>query len=165
MANSNQSLIEIAYELMQKKRKPKTLLDIWKEVAAIKGLSEEEKANNEPQFYIDFMLCGHFIAVSENKKGVKVWDLKSRQPSSVLDKEIMYINDDPYNYDEDVIKNELKDEMIYEGLNANLEPAEEDEEDDSEEPDEIEEELSMLGDDDYDYLSDEIDEDDSFDDD
>lgn len=166
MNGNNESLIEIAYKLMLTKKKPKSLAEICKEVFQIKGLTPEEIKAVYPQFYMDFMLCGLFIATSENKKGVKVWDLKSRQPSSILDKEIMYLNDDPYIDDEDVIKNELKDDTIYDVLDPSIEV--EDEEDDNDEPDEIEEELSMLGDDldqiDYDYLDDDEDEEDKFDD-
>lgn len=142
MNEKNDSLIEIAFKEMTKKRKPKTLDKICKDVFSIKGIEETEEEC--AQFQIDFMLSGHFVCCGEDKNGEKLWDLKSRQLSSLLDKDGSYL-DDPYSDDDDVKENELTDD-IYSGLEdnkeENLDEEDEDDEDD-EETDDIEEELSL----------------------
>lgn len=159
MFENYDSLVEIAIKEMQKKRKPRSLSTIAKDVFEIKGLSQEEAKKILPQFEIDFMLCGNFICCGEDKKGEKLWDLKTRQPSALLDKEGIYLQD-PYDDDEDVIKNELKDDSFEnENQDANAEDAYDDDEDEEDdEKDDIEEELLL-----YEEDSDEDDED-SYDD-
>jgi DNA-directed RNA polymerase delta subunit len=140
--NNNDSLIEIAFRVMKSKRKEQPLAKICKEVFEIKGIKPEDEHKYRTQFQMDFMLSGLFICCSE-KKGVKLWDLKNRRPSSFLDKEGNYA-EDIYSDDEDVIKNELSDEIEY---NIAGEQNEEDIEDEDEEEatDEIEEELRSGG--------------------
>lgn len=145
----NNSLIEIAIEQMNKKRKPQTLNSIAKEVFEMKGLKISDNKELLAQFEIDFMLCGYFICCSEDKKGNKLWDLKSRQHHELQDKEGVYL-EDPYEDDEDVKKNELKDDIDYLGSTDDdneLSFSEEEEDDvDDDEKDDIEEELGMIND-------------------
>ena len=160
----NDSLIEIAIELMEKKRKPHTVLSIAKDVFEIKGLNLNENSELLSQFQIDFMLCGNFICCGEDKKGNKLWDLKDRQHHELLDKESIYL-DDLYEDDEEVKKNELKDDA-YAYVNENEQDFDSDynnenndDEDDEDEKDDIEEELLM-----NDYYEDDELEEDKFDD-
>jgi len=153
MVENHDSLVEIAIKEMSKKRRPRTLASIAKDVFEIKGLTKEEAEAALPQFQIDFMLSGNFICCGEDRKGVKIWDLKSRQPSALLDKEGVYL-EDPYDDDEDVIKNELKDENFIDENENDMEgsfAADDDEdEDDEDEKDDIEEELLLYEEDDDD---------------
>lgn len=139
MNEKNDSLIEIAFREMTKKRKPKTLDKICKDVFEIKGIKYDvEEAS---QFYIDFMLSGNFVCCGEDKNGEKLWDLKSRQLSSLLDKDGSYL-DDPYDDDDDVKENELNDDMDYLGYDEEKEEnLDDDDDDENEETDDIEEEL------------------------
>ena len=157
MVENQDSLVEIAIKEMSKKRKARTLANIAKEVFEIKGLTPAEAAAALPQFQIDFMLSGHFICCGEDRKGAKMWDLKNRQHSSLLDKEGVYV--DPQDDDEDVIKNELRDDIFVDENNSEYENEYNDDEDDDkdEEKDDIEEALGL-------YEEDEIEED-SYDDD
>ncbi len=140
MNDRNDSLIEIAYREMIKKRKPKTLDKICKDVFEIKGAELTDE--NKSQFQIDFMLSGYFICCGEDKNGEKLWDLKSRQSSSLLDKDGSYL-DDPYDDDDDVKKNELNDDLEYTLDEEKIDEFDEDDDDDEndEETDDIEEEL------------------------
>ncbi len=145
----NDSLIEIAIELMEKKRKPHTIMSIAKDVFEMKGLDYTENPELLSQFQIDFMLCGYFMCCGEDKKGNKLWDLKERQPHELLDKESVYL-DDVYEDDDEVKKNELKEEDYTYASKEDQEfdsefsndNSDEDEEDD-EEKDDIEEELLL----------------------
>lgn len=139
--NANDSLIEIALREMKSKRRPRTLAKITKDVFEVKGINPKEAKELLAQFQMDFMLSGHFICCGEDNRGAKLWDLKNRQPSSLLDKDGSYL-EDLYDYDEDVTKYELKDDIIYKA-EPGLEDDEGDDEDDMEieETDDIEEEL------------------------
>lgn len=142
----NDSYIEIAIELMKKKRSPHTIKEIAKEVFEAKGKKIADHKEEYAQFQVDFMLCGYFICCAE-KKGEKMWDLKDRQNHELLDKDYP---EDIYEDDEEVTKNELKDETYYDEEskdefenNFDQTPDDDEEEDDEEEHDDIEEELIL----------------------
>lgn len=168
----NDSLIEIALREMKAKRKPRTLAKIAKDVFEVKGINIKEDERTLAQFEIDFMLSGHFICCGEDKNGAKLWDLKSRQPSSLLDKDGNYL-EDLYDDDEEVVKNELKDDIVFQQLDEDFEDdvEEEGDEEEEEEHDDIEEELLSIDDaaeEEHDAVLDDIGEDneeDDFDDD
>lgn len=133
MANkeSDLSLVEIAYKLLSKKRKPQLLEDIIKDVMSTKGYKPKEAREVTPQFILDFQSCGDFIYCGDGR-----WDLKERQPTSVLDKDG---SDYDYFDDEDVLRNELKDddflgihvdESVLEDEDDHLDNEDEDVEDD-----------------------------------
>ncbi|MDD3999308.1 MAG: hypothetical protein PHX62_00230 [Bacilli bacterium] len=141
----NDTLIEIALREMKSKRKPRTLTKIAKDVFEVKGLNIKEEEKTLAQFQMDFMLSGYFICCGEDKNGNKIWDLKSRQPSTLLDKDGSYL-EDLYDYDEEVVKHELKDEVVYKKTDDNFESdSDDDDDEESEEQDEIEEELLSEG--------------------
>lgn len=143
---NNESLLEIAVNLMKSKKKPKSLKEITNEVFQVKGTdSQENLAELKAQFQTDFMISGFFVCCGENAKGQTLWDLKSRQPSTLNDKDGNF--DDLYADDEDVIKNELKED-IYDvpGYKESIDVIDDIDEDDEYEHDEIEEELSLVDD-------------------
>lgn len=139
----NDSLIEIALREMKSKRKPRTLARIAKDVFEVKGLDIKKEKKALAQFQMDFMLSGYFVCCGEDKHGNKVWDLKNRQPSSLLDKDGSLL-EDLYEYDEDVLMHELKDDTIYK--EGEIYRTDDDDEDEVEH-DEIEEELLSLDED------------------
>ena len=102
----DKSLLEIAIELLDAKKKPQKMLSIVKEVMEIKGLKVALAKELAPQFILDFMQSGYFVYCGDD-----TWDLKDRQPTSVLDKEGGEY-DDIYEDDEEVKSYELKDDMF-----------------------------------------------------
>ena len=104
---AEKSLIEIASELLEKKKKPQPIDTIIKEVMSLKGYKAAEAKEKAPQFVMDFMLSGSFIYCGDD-----CWDLKYRQPTSVLDKDGGDF-EDFYADDEEVKLNELTDENTY----------------------------------------------------
>lgn len=162
--NKLDSMLEIAMELMKKKRNPHTIQNLAKEVFEIKELKISENLEMYSQFVNDFMLCGNFICCGEDKKGAKIWGLKSRQKYDLVEEDGLYL-DDPLEDDEDVKNNELTDDNSY-TIEDNFESEssfEDDEEEEDDEKDEIEEEI-MLNNTEYDFEEDEDDEEDSYDD-
>jgi DNA-directed RNA polymerase subunit delta len=158
---NDMSLLEIAINLLSKKKKPQLLTDIIKDVMSSKGFKVKQAKEEAPQFILDFQSSGYFIYCGDGK-----WDLKDRQPTSILDKDgVEY--DEIFDDDEDVIKNELKDDEDYlqiheddELINDHLvEPAvteEEEEEEEEEDADDLSAEFET-GDDETDELTDDND--------
>ena len=67
------SMVDVAFDLMTKKKKPVDFYKLWQEVSEIKGFNQEDKDENESLFYTNITLDGRFITVGENR-----WDLRSR---------------------------------------------------------------------------------------
>lgn len=141
MNEKNDSLLEIAVALMKRKKKPQTLKSMLNEIFERKGIEQDEQA--VAQFEVDFMLSGLFIYCGEDKDQNQLWDLKERQPSSLLDKDGGYL--DLYEDDEEVTKNELRDDTDYAEKNVD-EYISDDELEKKDEEDDIEEELGLVDD-------------------
>ena len=121
------SLLELSIEFLQKNKEPQNIDTIIREVMAMTGLKGNEAKEKAPQFVLDFMLSGNFVYCGEDK-----WDLKYRQPTSVLDKDGGDY-EDFYQDDEDVKNNELKDdtfESYEEAIGQNFADDEDDDDDD-----------------------------------
>ena len=125
----DKSLLEIAVELFSTKHKPQPIMQIAKEVMEIKGVKAAAAKEVLPQFILDFQASGYFVYCGDG-----CWDLKDHQPTSVLDKDgtdfDIYSEDD-----EEVKKNELKDDS-YE-VEARANSNHEDDEEETEEDDDI----------------------------
>lgn len=146
MNEKKDSFVEIALKEMIKKKKAQTIEDLCKKIFKDYGIERTDELVS--QFLIDFMLSGYFVYVGEDDKGHKLWNLKNRELSNLLDKEGGHL-EDIYEDDEDAIKNELKDENAYGDLEDMIDEDhdkdEDDEENSNEENDEIEEELESYG--------------------
>lgn len=134
----DKSLLEIAIELLDSKKKPQKMLTIIKEVMEIKGIKQAMMKELAPQFVLDFMQSGYFVYCGDD-----TWDLKDRQPTSVLDKDGGDY-EDIYEDDEDVKNNELKDDM-YDNNNDDDQDYDDDD-DDEEEEDDLEKEFENFDD-------------------
>ena len=131
----DKSLLEVAIELLEVKKKPQKMLTIVKEVMELKGIKSSAVKEWAPQFILDFMQSGYFVYCGDD-----TWDLKDRQPTSVLDKEGGDY-EDIYEDDEDVKNNELKDEIFDEESSKNIiRDNNDDTDDDEDEEDEDEDE-------------------------
>lgn len=145
--NKEKSLLEVAIELLDMKKKPQKIMNILREVMEIKGVKASVAKELAPQFLLDFMQCGYFVYCGDD-----CWDLKDRQPTSVLDKEGGDYAD-IYEDDEDVKKNELKDELfVEEDVKNSSDDEEEDDDEENEEDDDLarefenfDEELNNMG--------------------
>ncbi len=140
--DKDKSLLELAIELLQKKRKPCKINTIIEEVMEIKGYKGAKAKEHTPQFLLDFMQSGYFVYCGDD-----CWDLKERQSTSVIDKDGGDY-EAIYNDDEDVKKNELKDETIYDSDYESTTDDDSDEDEDDEEDDDIARELNNQEEDD-----------------
>ena len=67
------SNLDVAFELVSKKKNPVVFSKLWEEVSQIQGLSEEEAKKRASKFYTALSLDGRFITLGDN-----TWDLRSR---------------------------------------------------------------------------------------
>ena len=67
------ALIDIAYDVLSKKRKPMPFKNLWLETIESANLKQDEAQGQIGQFYSDMSLDSRFVSLSENK-----WDLKKR---------------------------------------------------------------------------------------
>lgn len=73
MDMTQMSMVDVAYELMLKKKKEVEFSKLYTEVSEIKGFSQEESEKNQSLFYTNITMDGRFITLGENR-----WDLRER---------------------------------------------------------------------------------------
>lgn len=105
----SRAMIDVAFELMSKKRKPVTFLKIWEDVSTMMGFTPQQEEDNIAQFYNDLSLDDRFVNVGDNK-----WDLRSRHTYNeiVIDTDELIIedSDDPDYEEEPPIKEVVIDD-------------------------------------------------------
>ena len=67
------SMLDIAYEIISNAKAGVGFNELFDNVTAIKGKTEEEKASLIGRFYSDLLLDGRFLVLDDN-----VWDLRER---------------------------------------------------------------------------------------
>lgn len=99
-----QPMVDIAYDLMSKKKKEVLFIKLWEEVSQIKGLSQAQADDLIAQFYTDISLDDRFVHLKDNK-----WDLRSRHKFEdvVIDTDAILVDDDEE--DEDIIEDEASE--------------------------------------------------------
>ena len=115
------SMVEVGYELLEKKQGPQKFNKFWNEVSEVLGLDESEAENYISNFYTNLSLDERFVLLEDN-----TWYLRERKS---FDKVHIDMNDIYSEIDEE--EKELKED--------------EEEEDDSyvDEYDELEEEKEL----------------------
>ncbi len=136
--DKDKSLLELAVELLQKKRKPQKILAIMAEVMELKGYKGQMIKDHSAQFILDFMQSGIFVYCGDD-----CWDLKERQSTAVLDKDGGDYEEIYYD-DEDVKKNELKDEIYDEDYVSDDEDEDDEDDVDEDEDDDIAREFENM---------------------
>ncbi len=99
-------MIDVAFDLVSKKKKPATFLKIWEEVSQMVGLTPEQEEDNIAQFYTDLSLDDRFVHVGDNK-----WDLRSRHTYNevVVDTSAIIIEESEEEEDEPFDEEQKKD--------------------------------------------------------
>lgn len=82
---SNMSMLEVAENLMLRKKTPQSFKKIAQEVSELMGLTETELKQRITRFYADLTLSGKFVNVSSDK-----WDLKNRQKYDVFENQFLF---------------------------------------------------------------------------
>lgn len=98
----NMSMVDVAYELMSKKKSAVNFFKLWEEVCQMKKFDDEQKEDKESLFYTNITLDGRFITVGEN-----AWDLRSRHKFS----DVHIDMNDIYADDEEEASEELEEDV------------------------------------------------------
>ena len=93
------SMVEVGYELLEKKQGPQKFNKFWNEVSEVLGLEESEAEAYISDFYTNLSLDERFVLLEDN-----TWDLRDRQS---FDKVHIDMNDIYSEIDEE--EKELKD--------------------------------------------------------
>ena len=140
---AEESLIDLAYALLEDKKQAMPLNDLLKEIQKLNGISDEDLKSRLVQFYTDLNVEGRFLLNHENGWGLREWykvetieeetapTIKSRKKKAKVadeDEELVELDE------EDVLFEEDYDEFV-----------EEDDADDAEEDiDFVEEEIEDI---------------------
>lgn len=116
------SNLDVAFELVSKKKNPVVFSKLWEEVSQIQGLSEEEAKKRASKFYTALSLDGRFITLGDN-----TWDLRSRY---TFDKVHIDMNE-VYTDEADEVEDEDRSEDDY-FIDEEDEESEDEEDDDEE---------------------------------
>nr|WP_232353831.1 DNA-directed RNA polymerase subunit delta [[Bacillus] enclensis] len=67
------SFIELAHEIMTDKKQAVTFQEVLNEIKSLLEISESEVKSRMVQFYTDLNIDGRFIALGENRWGLREW--------------------------------------------------------------------------------------------
>ena len=123
------SMVEVGYELLEKKQGPQKFNKFWGEVSEVLGLDETEASNYVSDFYTNLTLDERFVLLEDN-----TWDLRERQS---FDKVHIDMNDVYSEIDEEEKElkedEEVEDEEYREYSDEEEKEVKEDNEEESEE--------------------------------
>jgi DNA-directed RNA polymerase subunit delta len=161
------SLIEVAYEILKSYNQPMYYRDILKEVARLKGLSEQQALAVIAQLYTEVNIDGRFVCLGNNVWALKRWypvdQVMDKATGKRLRKSLDGFYDEEDEDEEELFEDEeeLEDLIIEEEIDEFLSPEEEvepvfeEEELEETEPDEIsfeeEEEREVFDEDEDEY--------------
>lgn len=85
------SMIDVAFEVMTKKKKAIAFVKLWDEVTQALEMNEMQKEEAIAHFYSDLSLDTRFLHVGDNK-----WDLRNRHTfnETVIDTSSLIIDDE-----------------------------------------------------------------------
>ena len=103
------SNLDVAFELVSKKKNPVAFNKLWEEVSQIQGLSEEEAKLKAGKFYTSLSLDGRFITLGDN-----TWDLRLRYTFDKVHIDMNEVYSDDYDDEDAYIEENLIEEEIFE---------------------------------------------------
>ncbi len=101
---SNQSMTDVAFELMSKKKKGIPFKKLWEEVVAIMGYTDSMAVSKVSVFYANMSLDTRFALCDDG-----TWDLRSRHTYNETHKDlsdIMVDGDDENEFDDEDDEND-----------------------------------------------------------
>lgn len=113
-----QSLVDVAYSIITKKKKPISFDKLWAEVCEEENIDEENAKSKASYFYTQLMLDGRFVTLGEN-----TWDLRTRHTFDKvhIDMNDVYADDDEIDEgsdddDDDEEKDDLEKEEAFDDV-------------------------------------------------
>ncbi len=72
--DKNRSMVDVAYELMSKKKKAVNFYKLWQEVSEVKGFDEEEKEFSEN---VDSIFWKDYLGIIDDISGCTLYNYKN----------------------------------------------------------------------------------------
>ena len=113
---AEESLIDLAYALLEDKKQAMPLNDLLKEIQKLNGISDEDLKSRLVQFYTDLNVEGRFLLNHENGWGLREWykvetieeetapTIKSRKKKAKVadeDEELVELDEEDVLFEED----------------------------------------------------------------
>lgn len=138
-----ESLINITHQVLTERRESLTLAELMEEFRKLTGITDKELKNKILQYYTDLNIDGRFLAIEENRWGLREWypvDQIEEETAPVV--KVRKKKKKKKDYDEEEIEEDEDEDEIFDEEYVELGEEEDDEEDDEEEEViEIEEDL------------------------
>lgn len=115
------SLVDLAYLYLNEENKEFNFLDMFNQVAKIKGMSESAKEDKLAQFYTDLNIDGRFTALGSNNWGLKRWypmNQTSEKKNMESKKSIIEEDEMLFTEDEEYKELGLEDEVLEKDVEA-----------------------------------------------
>ncbi len=155
-------LVDLAFAVLKAANTPFYYLDLMKEVAKLRGLTEEEIQDTVAQLYTEINIDGRFACVGTNLWGLKRWYPVDRSEDPIASsKRPRIINDDDDDDDDDDFTDE-DDTFSADDSDEDFDRIDEDHDDiysDDDSEEEVEDD-SIIEDEEIDEDDDDLDEDD-----
>ncbi len=97
-----QSMTDVAFNCLSKKKKEVEFIKLWAEVAKQMDIPEEKQRKKKSQFYSELMLDSRFASLEGNK-----WDLRNRRKFDEVHISTSDIDEDEEDSDEPIDKSGL----------------------------------------------------------
>ena len=154
MGNNELSLIELAVKVLEQRDTPININELIEEVLKLKNINDENKAY-ATKLYVDITTSSKFVFLGDG-----MWDLKSRQPLEVFDRDGAAFIKPEDEYKEPEEEKEFTEDFDEdEESDYDLDDDDEDEDDEDSDKDEDEDDEDDVIVEDEDYDEDELDED------
>ncbi|UYZ13875.1 MULTISPECIES: DNA-directed RNA polymerase subunit delta [Brevibacillus] len=151
---SEMALVDIAYEILRETNRPYNFRELMDELAALRGMTEEQKMAIIAQVYTEINIDGRFVCLGDNTWGLKRWyptDAVEETQEGGKKKKVLLDDDfDDYEIEEDIVEEFEEDEIAIfeddeeflddEALDDDLDPELDDEEEIVEDEDLFEDE-------------------------
>jgi DNA-directed RNA polymerase subunit delta len=113
---SEMALVDIAYEILRETNRPYNFRELMDELAALRGLSEEQKMAMIAQVYTEVNIDGRFVCLGDNTWGLKRWyptDTVEETQEGGKKKKIILDDDfdDDYELEEELVEEYEEDDI------------------------------------------------------
>ena len=125
------SMVEVGYELLEKKQGPQKFNKFWGEVSEVLGLDEVESESYISDFYTNLSLDERFVLLEDN-----TWDLRERQSFEKVHIDMNDIYSEIDEEEKELKEDEEVEDEIYNGEYSDEEEKEIKDEEDEEETEE-----------------------------
>jgi DNA-directed RNA polymerase subunit delta len=110
------AMVDIAYEILRETNQPYNFRELMKEIAHIRGLTEEQMMAMIAQVYTEVNIDGRFVCIGDNTWGLKRWypteTVEENQETGGKKKKLVADDDFDYEDEEDLVVAYEEDDLV-----------------------------------------------------